>query len=131
MLAPMWGVTRAGWTPFAKELAAAGYKAVAFDYPGAGASEGRASFSKLGSDTTAVVDLLRARGHEQVVCMRGSAGAGGCLGAALARPDLAGFVILSSPVEATAEEAASLLMPKLLATGNEPEVINALTRLST
>jgi alpha/beta superfamily hydrolase len=129
VLAPGWTDTRAVWMGFARELAAAGYTAVAFDFPGAGASQGRVSFSLVGSDTAAVVDFLLARGHEQVVCMAASDGAGGCLGAAVAHPNLAGFVLLSSPVEATEEEAAGLLMPKLLVTGNEPEIIKATTEL--
>jgi sugar lactone lactonase YvrE/pimeloyl-ACP methyl ester carboxylesterase len=126
VLAPMWGHTRADWMGFARELSAAGYTAVAFDFPGAGASQGRASFSLLGPDTTAIVDLMLERGHEQVICMGASAGGDGCLGAAVARPNLAGFVVLSMEVEATEEEAASLLMPKLLVTGNEAGIIKSM-----
>jgi alpha/beta superfamily hydrolase len=122
VLAPMWGLDRSSWMPFAKHVASLGYSALAFDFPGVGTSTGSFSFSATIPDALAVIDFLRERGYERIVCIGASMGADGCFGAGLLRPEMAGLVIIAGPPTTTAEEAATLLMPKLYLVGNEPDV---------
>jgi dienelactone hydrolase len=128
ILAPMWGENRSSWLKFAKHIAPLGYSALAIDFPGAGASSGEFSFTKVNFDVVAVIDYLQALGYEQIVCMGASLGASACFEAALLRPELAGLVIVAGPPETTSEEAATLLMPKLLVVGDEPDVKSAMSK---
>ncbi|MCP4540900.1 MAG: alpha/beta fold hydrolase, partial [Chloroflexi bacterium] len=124
VLAPMFGVPRGHWLPFARHIASLGYTALAFDFPGFGTSSGDFNFDQTTFDVLALIDFLQQeRGYERIVCMGASIGASACYEAALLDPSLVGLVIISSSVEITAEEAATLVMPKLLVSGNEPEVI--------
>jgi pimeloyl-ACP methyl ester carboxylesterase len=118
----MFGLDRSGWMPFARHIATLGYTALAIDFPGAGTSTGRFSFTLVNFDTVAVIDYLTELGYERIVCMGASMGAGACFEAAILRPELAGLVIIAAPVETTVEESAGLLMPKLFLVGKEPDV---------
>ena len=122
VLAPMFGENRSSWMPFAKHLASLGYTALAFDFPGFGASTGEFNYTTTTFDALAVIDFLLDQGYERIVCMGASIGASACYEVAVLRPNLAGLVIISAPVETTSEEAAILLMPKLLVTGDELDV---------
>jgi alpha/beta superfamily hydrolase len=122
VLAPMFGENRSSWIAFAKHLASLGYTALAFDFPGFGASSGEFNYTATTFDALAVIDFLLDQGYERIVCMGASVGAGACYEAAVLRPNLAGLVVISAPVGTTSEEAAILLMPKLLVTGDEPDV---------
>jgi pimeloyl-ACP methyl ester carboxylesterase len=122
VLAPMFGENRSSWIAFAKHLASLGYTALAFDFPGFGVSTGEFNYNATTFDVLAVIDFLLEQGYERIVCMGASIGASACYEAAVLRPNLAGLVIISAPVETTTEEAAILLMPKLLVTGDEPDV---------
>ena len=128
ILAPMWGEDRSSWLKFAKHIAPLGFTALAIDFPGAGASTGDISFTKVNFDVVAVIDFLKELGYEQIVCMGASMGAGACFEAALLRPGLAGLVVVAAPPETTADEAATLLMPKLFVVGDEPEVKSAMSK---
>jgi pimeloyl-ACP methyl ester carboxylesterase len=120
ILAPMFELTRSSWMSFAKELAATGYTALAFDYPGFGTSDGNFDWNKLDKDTAAVIDYLVERGYEKIVCIGGSSSAYGCLGAAYLRSEIAGLVLISDGIsDPTKTENAGLLMPKLLVYGDE------------
>jgi pimeloyl-ACP methyl ester carboxylesterase len=122
VLAPMFGENRSSWIAFAKHLASLGHTALAFDFPGFGASTGEFSFTATTFDALAVIDFLLEQGFERIVCMGASIGASACYEVAVLRPNLAGLVVISASVETTSEEAAILLMPKLLVTGDEPDV---------
>lgn len=123
VLAPMFGEPRGSWAKFANHIAALGYTALAFDFPGPfGSSTGTFKFDGVQFDVLEVIKFLRERGYERIVCMGGSIGATACLEAALLDPTLAGLVVISAPEEVTPEEADNLLMPKLLMTGDEAEV---------
>jgi len=120
VLAPMFELTRSSWMSFAKDLAAAGYAALAFDYPGFGTSEGNFDWNKLDKDAAAVIDYLSKQGYEKIVCIGASSGASGCLGAASLRPEIAGLVLISDGIsDPTKIENAELVMPKLLVYGDE------------
>jgi alpha/beta superfamily hydrolase len=118
VLAPMFGENRSSWIAFAKHLASLGYTALAFDFPGFGASSGEFNYTATTFDALAVIDFLLEQGYERIVCM----GASGCFDAALLRPNLAGLVIISDALStATSEEATALLMQKLYVLGDEPD----------
>jgi pimeloyl-ACP methyl ester carboxylesterase len=119
VLAPMIAHSRSSWMPFAEHLATQGFTALAFDFPGSGAS-GEFSWSSPPFDVVAVIDFLRERGYERIVCLGASLGAFGCFKAAVLRSDLAGLVIIADGITATTgEEAATLLMPKLFVRGRD------------
>lgn len=127
VLAPMFGESRGRWLKFAEHIAPLGYTAVAFDFPGnVGSSTGTFKFNQVQFDALAVIDYLRNKGYERIVCMGASIGASACFEAARIDPNLAGIVLISAPVETTAEDTAGLLMPKLLITGDESDVVDAL-----
>jgi pimeloyl-ACP methyl ester carboxylesterase len=121
ILAPGVNETRAIWMRHARHFASLGYAALAIDFPGAGASTGTFSFSKLESDVAAVVKYLQQeRGYEHIVCAGVSFGGSACFEAAQDLPDLAGLVIISSQMETTtAEEVSGLSMPKLMVIGTK------------
>lgn len=122
ILAPMFGLSRSDWMPFAKHIVPLGYTALAIDFPGIGASTGNFSFTKVNDDIVAVVDYLLERGITRIVCMGASLGAGACFQAAVMRPELVGLVVIAAPPETTEEQSAGLLMPKLFLVGGEPDV---------
>lgn len=126
LLAPMFGEPRGSWMHFAEYIAPQGYTVLAFDFPGVGSSSGTFKFDQVQYDALAMIDHLKGLGYEHIVCIGGSIGAFACFEAARIDPSLAGFVIISSPLETTAEETADLTMPKLLVTGDEPDVIGSL-----
>jgi pimeloyl-ACP methyl ester carboxylesterase len=127
VLAPMFGESRGRWLKFAEYIAPLGYTAVAFDFPGpSGSSTGEFKFDQVQYDALAVINQLRNMGYERIVCMGASIGASACFEAARIDPELEGIVLISAPVETTAEETAGLLMPKLLITGDEPDVVESL-----
>ena len=127
VLAPMFGESRGRWLKFAEHIAPLGYTAVAFDFPGpSGSSTGVFKFDQVQFDTLAVINHLKDRGYERIVCIGASIGASACFEAARIDPDLAGIVLISAPVETTVEDTAGLLMPKLLITGDEADVVDSL-----
>jgi pimeloyl-ACP methyl ester carboxylesterase len=119
ILAPGFNETRGIWMRHARHFASLGYAALAFDFPGSGASTGTFSFTKLKSDVAALIKhLQQERAYERIVCAGVSFGGNACFEAAQDLPDLAGLVIISSQVRTTtSEEVAGLSMPKLMVIG--------------
>ncbi len=110
------------WHPFASYLADQGYAALAFSYRGFGESEGEISQSLVGTDLKAAIAFLRERGFKRIVCIGASLGGIAC-GNAAHEPDLAGLVIIPSPlgsgdIELTSEDFADLAYPKLFIAGD-------------
>jgi alpha/beta superfamily hydrolase len=126
LLAPMFGEPRGSWMHFAEYIAPLGYTVLAFDFPGVGSSTGEFKFDQVQYDALAMIDHLKSLGYDHIVCMGASIGAAACFEAARIDPSLAGFAIISAPVETTAEDTAGLTMPKLLVTGDEPDLIGSL-----
>ncbi len=123
VLAPMFGQSLGSWAHFADLIAPLGFSALAFDFPGPfGSSSGEFKFDRVQFDVLAVINFLRERGYERIVCMGASIGADACFKAAQIDPSLAGLVVISSPVEANAEETAILLMPKLFVASDDDEM---------
>jgi hypothetical protein len=118
VLAPMYPGEQAGWKPFQEALASQGYRALAFDFRGHGASEGERSASTAPVDLAAAVAFMREHDVEQIVLA--GAGLGGMAGIQLAAQDggITGLVVISSPrsledLEVTDGDLAALTLPTL------------------
>jgi pimeloyl-ACP methyl ester carboxylesterase len=89
------------WLPYARSLAARGYRVLVFDHRGFGSS-GQASHwrrrSRVDYDVLGAIRLIRARGAKSVVLAGGSLGGAAVLSAAaLATPAVNGVISLASP----------------------------------
>jgi pimeloyl-ACP methyl ester carboxylesterase len=105
-----------------------GHFVLAFDLRGHGASKGRQEYGRLGLDVAAAVRAVRGLGTRKVVVVGASLGGiAGVVGAASARPPVAGLVAVSAPAEIAGRlnalpSAARLAVPTLyLAAGAGPE----------
>ena len=110
------------WWPYAAELADAGYRVLAFDFDGMGAStDGKSDYA---GDVVAAAGWLRAHGVQKVVLMGGSAGGTAVVVAASRlKPAPVGVVDLSGPADFAgmdAEKAArTVRMPILFGVGED------------
>ena len=89
------------WLPYARSLAARGYRVLVFDHRGFGSS-GRASHwrrqNRVDYDVLGAMRAIRARGATSVVLAGGSLGGAAVLSAAaLATPAVDGVISLASP----------------------------------
>src|SRR5215470_1667147 len=105
-----------GWLPYARALAAAGYRVLVFDHRGFGSSGStsrRSRANRVDFDVLGAVRTLRARGVHSIVLGGASLGGAGVLGAAaLVAPSVDGEISFSSPqiyanVDALADVRAS------------------------
>jgi pimeloyl-ACP methyl ester carboxylesterase len=90
-----------GWVPYARRLAAAGYRVLAFDHRGRGFS-GTArtvpNLQRVDLDAAGAIGVLRARGATSVVLAGASLGGAAVLAAsARVSPPVDGVISLSSP----------------------------------
>ena len=89
------------WLPYARSLAARGYRVLVFDHRGFGSS-GRASHwrrqNRVDYDVLGAIRVIRARGATSVVLAGGSLGGAAVLSAAaLTTPPVNGVISLASP----------------------------------
>jgi pimeloyl-ACP methyl ester carboxylesterase len=112
------------WLPYARVLAKRGYRVLAFDFEGLGASgpSPGSGDPPLDQNVAAAAEVLRDRGASKVVLMGGSLGGTAVVTAAAeVRPPVAGVICLSGPSEfygMDAVEAASrLTVPVLFLVG--------------
>jgi pimeloyl-ACP methyl ester carboxylesterase len=114
---------RCQWLPFARELAAKGYRTLVFDMRGYGASAGIANVSP-NLDVVGAAAELRRRGARKIVLVGASMGGTGVVAAApRIKPAIAGVVELSAPtgfggVDAIAA-ARNLKSPALFVAGRD------------
>lgn len=107
------------WAPYARRLAARGFFAFPFDLRGHGFSEGRQTYGRLGLDVSAAVAAVRRLGARKVVVAGASLGGiASVVGAASARPPVAGLAAISAPAEIAGRldalpSAARLRVPTL------------------
>jgi len=111
------------WLPYATLLAGKGYRVVAFDFAGFGASSRPAQKTYV-EDIRTVVSYLRDRGTPKVVVMGASMGATmGIVASAAITPPVDGVIALSPPLTfsgVNAEKAApSLRAPALYIAGDD------------
>ena len=115
------------WLPFARVLAASGFRVLALDFRGHGSSQlTRANLKafRLDRDFIAAAKLLRARGATRTVLMGASMGGTGALVAATEmQQQPAGIVVLSSPTDFSTLDARSAVVrihsPTLYAVGKD------------
>jgi pimeloyl-ACP methyl ester carboxylesterase len=90
-----------GWLPYARALAAAGYRVLVFDHRGFGSSGStsrRSRTNRVDFDVLGAIRTLRARGVQSVVLGGASLGGAAVLGAAaLVVPSVYGVISFSSP----------------------------------
>ena len=90
-----------GWLPYARALAAAGYRVLAFDHRGFGSSGStsrNSRASRVDFDVLGAIQTLRARGVRSIVLGGASLGGAAVLGAAAhAVPPVDGVISFSSP----------------------------------
>jgi pimeloyl-ACP methyl ester carboxylesterase len=90
-----------GWLPYARALAAAGYRVLVFDHRGFGSSGSTSRSSRANRvdfDVLGAIRILRARGVQSVVLGGASLGGAAALGAtAQAAPAVDGVISFSSP----------------------------------
>jgi len=120
------------WLPFANDLADAGYRVLAFDFAGDGASD-PAGNSTLDGDVVAATGFLREHGATAVVLVGASMGGTAVVAAAPAvKPPPAGVVSLSGPARFAGVDAqhaaAALTVPVLYAAGDGDENFAAQAR---
>lgn len=122
------------WLPYGSELAAAGYRVLAFDFPGDGASPAAPPGDSLDKDVLGAASFLRGEGAKNVVLMGAAMGAAASLVAAseVAPPELpvAGVISVSSPLQYSSlnplATAKNLTVPVLYIGGiNDPEMYQA------
>ena len=89
------------WMPYARSLARAGYRVLAFDHRSHGSSGHASSVSRLTRvdyDVLGAVRLLRARGARAIVLAGGSLGGAAAIAAgAAAKPPVQGVISFASP----------------------------------
>jgi pimeloyl-ACP methyl ester carboxylesterase len=95
------GPTLCSWVPYARSLARAGYRVLAFDHRGYGSSSKPSRADRLfriDADVVAAVALLRKRGATRVVVGGASLGGAAVVGAAARiRPAVQGVFTLGAP----------------------------------
>lgn len=114
--------TSCDWMPYAKTVAAKGFRALAFDFGGYGASP--LNMGDIATDVVAAAAYLRTTGVTRVILIGASMGGTAVLVAAgRITPRVAGVVSLSSPSTFTGVDALAemphLTMPLLLICGNQ------------
>ncbi len=104
------------WFDYAKELAARGYAALAFDFRGYGLSTGDQDEDKLDEDLTAVIQYMHDRGRDEIYLVGASMGATTALVVA-GENDVKAVVVISPPAKFESQDALaavpSLRAPKL------------------
>ncbi len=117
------------WVPYARDLAARGYRVLAFDHRGdgsSGRSGSRARKDRVDYDVLGAIRALRSRGATSIVLGGGSLGAAAVLsGAARANPPVNGVFSLSSPSQYerinVLGAVGALLVPTLFVATEEDE----------
>lgn len=119
VLAHMATNDQTAWTPFAEQLANAGYTVLTFNFRGYEPSGGADVMDQMSRDTRAAVEFLEAKGYARIVCVGASMGGTACLRTA-ADVELAGLIVISSPrtfggseTRVGTHELVNMKLPKL------------------
>lgn len=134
VLAHQAGADACSWLPYGTELATAGYRVLAFDFAGNGASPAPPPGDSLDKNVLGASAFLRTEGAKTVVLMGAAMGAAASLVAAseVVPPELpvAGVISVSSPLQYSQlnplATAKRLTVPVLYIGGlNDPEMYQA------
>ena len=98
VLAHQAGEDLCSWLPYARALAEQGYRVLAFDFQGHGASSPAGRGGSLDGDVAAAAAALRERGAAEVVLVGASmGGTAAVIAATKVQPPVAGVVSISAP----------------------------------
>jgi len=98
------------WVPYARRLAAQGYRVFAFDFRSHGRSQrvGLRQSQRISADVTAATKYVRARGATKVFLVGASMGGAAVLVSATSvRPPVEGVIALSAPLSFSGADAES------------------------
>lgn len=131
VLAHMFPTDQTSWHPFARQLAAEGFRALAFDFRGYGGSGGPRRIDLIDRDVRAASGYLRSRGVTRVALVGASMGGTAAIKVA-AQDGAAALVVISSPqafrgLTVSSAELARLRMPSLWI-GSEGDGVTAAMR---
>ena len=135
VLAHMFPTDQTSWQPFARQLAAEGYRALAFDFRGFGRSGGSRRVDEIDLDVRAAAVYLRSQGARRIVLV--GASMGGTASIKTAAPGGAeALVVISSPMRfrglnVSESELARLTMPSLWITSERDSVTPAMRAMHT
>ena len=130
VLAHMFPTDQTSWQPFARQLAAEGYRALAFDFRGFGRSGGSRRVDEIDLDVRAAAAYLRSQGARRVVLVGASMGGTASIKTA-ALGGAEALVVISSPMRfrglnVSESELARLTMPSLWITSERDSVTPAM-----
>ncbi len=130
VLAHMFPTDQTSWQPFARQLAAEGYRALAFDFRGFGRSGGSRRVDEIDLDVRAAAVYLRSQGARRIVLVGASMGGTASIKAA-AQGGVDALIAISSPMRfrglnVSATELVRLTMPSLWITSERDSVTPAM-----
>lgn len=117
VLAHMFPTDQTSWHPFARQLAAEGFRALAFDFRGYGRSGGTRQIDVIDRDVRAAAAFLRGQGVQRLALVGASMGGTAAIKVA-AQDGAQALVVISSPqafrgLTASGAELARLRVPSL------------------
>ncbi len=117
VLAHMFPTDQTSWHPYARQLAAEGYRALAFDFRGYGRSGGARRIDEIDLDVRAAAAYLRSQGARRIVLVGASMGGTAAIKAAAQRVGEA-LVVVSGPMRfrglnVSPADLAGLAIPSL------------------
>ena len=130
VLAHMFPTDQTSWQPFARQLAAEGYRALAFDFRGFGRSGGSRRVDEIDLDVRAAAAYLRSQGARRIVLV--GASMGGTASIKAATPGgVDALIAISSPMRfrglnVSETELTRLTMPSLWSTSDRDSVTPAM-----
>ncbi len=130
VLAHMFPTDQTSWQPFARQLAAEGYRALAFDFRGFGRSGGSRRVDEIDLDVRAAAVYLRSQDARRIVLVGASMGGTASIKAA-APGGVDALVVISSPMRfrglnVSETELAGLTMPSLWISSERDSVTPAM-----
>ncbi len=133
VLSHMFPTNQTSWFPFARRLAAEGYRALAYDFRGYGKSTGSVSIAQIDRDVRAAAKYLREQGVGRLVLIGASMGGTASMKVAAA-DGAAALVVLSSPdsfrgLSVRTPELARLTMPSLWVTAADDSVATVMRNM--
>jgi len=130
VLAHMFPTDQTSWYPFGRQLAAEGYRALAFDFRGFGRSGGSRRVDEIDLDVRAAAAYLRSQGARRIVLV--GASMGGTASIKAATPGgVDALIAISSPMRfrglnVSETELTRLTMPSLWITSERDSVTPAM-----
>lgn len=118
VLAPTYPGGQQGWASFGQAAAAKGYRALAIDLRGHGASQGTRSAADAPTDIATGIQFLRDHEAQKIVLIGAGAGGSAAILVAVKDPEVLGVAVISGPrssegLEVKDADLAALKVPSL------------------